>query len=71
MEHSQIVIHVRFAPDGSVSEIGDRPAGASPQEWFNLLSRNTRECYQALAGGRGVFRVSGEQLAALGAPADE
>ncbi len=71
MENSQVVIHVRFAPDGSVSEIGERPAGAKPQEWFNLLSQSTQDCYQALAGGRGVFRVPEERLAALKAPATE
>jgi hypothetical protein len=51
------MIHVRFAPDGSVTEIGARPETLSPQEWFNWLSRNAADCYKALAGGRGYFRL--------------
>jgi hypothetical protein len=52
------MIHVRFAPDGTVREIGDQPAGLNPQQWFDRLSRSDSGGYQALAGGRGVFRLS-------------
>ena len=62
------IIHVRFAPDGTVTEIGERPKAATPQEWFNHLSRNTQHCYQSFLGGRGVFRLSCEQIAALRQP---
>lgn len=52
------VIHVRFAPNGSVVEIGERPEALSPQQWFNWLSLNIPAAYRALAGGRGVFKVA-------------
>ncbi|MEW5791759.1 MAG: hypothetical protein ACOY4L_04800 [Pseudomonadota bacterium] len=52
-----VMIHVRFAADGTVMEIGERPSGATAQEWFNHLSRNTQNSYQALSGGRGLFRL--------------
>ncbi|WP_123104667.1 hypothetical protein [Acidithiobacillus sulfuriphilus] len=57
MEHSLVMIHVRFANDGSVQEVGERPAAASPQAWFNHLSRNSHNSYEPLSGGRGVFRL--------------
>ena len=65
MESQNIVIHVRFAPDGTVTEIGERPEGSSPQDWFNLLSHRAASHYQALAGGRGVFRLTREAADAL------
>jgi hypothetical protein len=70
------MIHVRFSPDGTVVEIGERPAGATPQAWFNCLSEKAGTSYQPLSGGRGVFRVAREELdgwkaalATSGAPA--
>lgn len=58
----QILIHVRFSPDGSVTEIGERPRDIGAQTWFNHLSRSAGNAYQALSGGRGVFRLSPEGL---------
>ena len=60
-----VMIHVRFAPNGTVTEIGERPAAASAQAWFNHLSRSTSNCYESLSGGRGLFRVEKGQLDAL------
>lgn len=57
MSETQVVIHVRFAPDGTVTEIGERPANATAQEWFNRLSLSAGNSYQSLSGGRGVFRL--------------
>ncbi len=57
MENGLVLIHVRFAGDGTVREIGERPSGESAQEWFNRLSRHTGNGYQPLSGGRAVFRV--------------
>ncbi len=65
MENNLIMIHVRFAPNGTVTEISERPANASAQEWFNYLNRNTFDCYQVLSGGRGLFRLARERLDAL------
>lgn len=58
----QVMIHVRFSPDGSVTEISERPGWASPQNWFDALTDKAGTAYQALSGGRGVFRVGREAL---------
>ena len=50
------MIHVVFANNGSVTKISGCPEGMAPQAWFNYLSRNTCDRYEALSGGRGVFR---------------
>ncbi len=65
MENSQVMIHVRFAPNGGVTEISERPASVGAQEWFDCMSRGTANCYEALSGGRGIFRVPREQVDAL------
>ncbi len=51
-------IHVVFENDGSVKMISGCPEGVAYQDWFNFLSRSTRDCYEPLSGGRGVFRFS-------------
>jgi hypothetical protein len=59
---NEITIHVRFSPDGTVAEIGARPAGATPQEWFDTLSANCGGSFRAMSGGRGIFRVAAEKI---------
>ena len=65
MENNQVMIHVRFAPNGAVTEVGELPSDTSAQKWFDSLSRGTVGCYASLSGGRGVFRLPREQLDAL------
>ncbi len=65
MSETQIVIHVRFAPDGSVTTIGEQPESLSAQEWFNQLSLTMGPAFQALSGGRGVFRIARTDVDAL------
>ena len=70
-EKQTVLIHVRFAPNGAVVEISERPPALSGQDWFNLLSDKAASVYQALAGGRGVFRLTRaaiDGLKAEGAP---
>jgi hypothetical protein len=62
MEKDQVMIHVRFAPNGTVTEIGERPSSLSAQEWFNLLTRSTTDSYEALSGGRALFRLPRAQV---------
>ena len=62
MENDQIMIHVRFAPNGTVTEIGERPSALNAQEWFNYLSQNNGDSFQTFSGGRGLFRLSSEQF---------
>jgi hypothetical protein len=64
-EAMDCLIHLRFQPDGTVIEIGERPASVAAQTWFNYLSRNTHNCYQALSGGRGLFRLPRLKVDAL------
>ncbi|NPU15705.1 hypothetical protein HL667_33155 [Bradyrhizobium sp. 83012] len=65
-----ITLHVRFAPDGTVAEISERPAALTPQQWFNKLSEAIgMKAYQTFAGGRGVFKVARDQVEALKAAA--
>lgn len=62
MESNQVMIHVRFAPNGAVTEIGERPPSLAAHDWFNLLSRSTVNCYETLSGGRGIFRLPREKI---------
>ena len=64
-ERIECMIHLRFNPDGTVSEIGERPADVRPHEWFKYLSRHTQNRYQALSGGRGLFRLPRPQVEEL------
>jgi hypothetical protein len=71
MESQSVLVHVRFAPNGAVTEISEQPAALSPQEWFNFLSYKAANVYQPLAGGRGVYRLTRGEVDALkaeGAP---
>ena len=69
MSDTQVVIHVRFAPDGTVTEIGERPASLSAQAWFNRLSLAAGNAYQSLSGGRGVFRLQRSEVDGMKASA--
>ncbi len=69
MAPTEIVIHARYMPDGSVNEISERPEGVSGQEWFNLLCVKVPNAAQALAGGRMIFRISAAELETLKASA--
>jgi len=60
-----LLIHVRFNNDGSVLEIGERPASLTPDQWFKKLSEKAGNAFQALTGGRGVFRVPPDDVSAL------
>jgi hypothetical protein len=65
MESQSVMIHLRFAPNGTVVEISERPAGLSPQQWFDCLSDKYGNAYQAFSGGRGIFRLIRAEVDAL------
>ncbi len=65
MSSDIVMLHVRFAPDGSVVEISERPKPHSAQAWFDWISLNVPLAYQALSGGRGVFRIPRDKLEEL------
>ncbi len=60
-----ILIHVRFNNDGSVLEIQERPTSLTPEQWFKKLSDKAGNAFQALTGGRGVFRIAPTEVEAL------
>jgi hypothetical protein len=62
MATSEVVIHARYAPDGTCTEIGERPAALSPQDWYTYLYATVGETAQPLAGGRLIFRVPASDL---------
>lgn len=64
-ERVECMIHLRFNLDGTCAEIGERPKGVGAHDWFKYLSRNTSNKYQALAGGRGLFRLPRPQVETL------
>lgn len=71
MDADKVIIHARFAPNGTVVEISERPTTLTPQDWFNFLSDRVGDTYQTLSGGRGVFRLTRgkvDQLKAESAP---
>jgi len=65
MEAQKVIIHVRFAPNAAVVEISERPPALSPQDWFFFLCDKASNAYQPLSGGRGVFRLTREEVDAL------
>ncbi len=69
MEAGEVIIHARFAPNGSVVEISERPPTLTPGDWFNLLSERVGTTYQPLSGGRGVFRLTRGKVDSLKAEA--
>jgi len=64
-QRTDCVIHLRFFPDGTVAEIGERPSGVQPHDWYKYLCNNTQNTYQALSGGRGLFRLPRTEVDAL------
>ena len=69
MSETRVLIHVRFAPDGVVRAIGEKPTTIDEQEWFKRLNAKAGDVYQPLAGGRGVFRLARGRLDTLKAAA--
>ena len=69
MDNESVLIHASFAPDGTTLKIGEQPDWASPHEWYKLLCKTPGNGYQALAGGRGLFRLPKADLDALKATA--
>lgn len=62
---TDVIVHASFAPDGTCLVIGEQPAWATPQRWFDHLSRNTENCFRPLQGGRGTFTLSRAKLEEL------
>jgi hypothetical protein len=65
-----VVVNVRFAPDGLVCAVTFRPEHMSPQAWFDHLCRMAPQTYRALSGGRGSFCIGRDDFAVMSAAAD-
>ncbi len=53
----EVLVHVRFHPNAEIFAIDARPDQLSSSEWFKRLTEAASQHYQALAGGRGFFRI--------------
>lgn len=62
---AECVIHLRYNLDGTVSEIGERPAGVQAQAWYKFLTNHTQDSFQVLSGGRALFRLPKAQIESL------
>ncbi|UGA42084.1 hypothetical protein HU230_0027585 [Bradyrhizobium quebecense] len=58
MNSQQVIVHVRFAPNGRVVQISERPAKLTPNQWFDVLNARASSSYRPIARGRGVFRLT-------------
>ncbi|MGY3581199.1 hypothetical protein [Bradyrhizobium sp. USDA 4504] len=58
MDPQQVIIHVRFGPNGRVIQISERPAKLTPDQWFDVLNTHVGSNYRPLARGRGAFRLA-------------
>ncbi|UGY00457.1 hypothetical protein [Bradyrhizobium quebecense] len=58
MNSQQVIVHVRFAPNGRVVQISERPAKLTPNQWFDVLNARASSSYRLIARGRGVFRLT-------------
>jgi len=65
MDADTLLIHVRYGTDGTVVEISERPTSLSPHQWYAALCDRFPDAFQALAGGRGLFRVGKSKIEAL------
>ncbi|MCK1623398.1 hypothetical protein IVA98_09285 [Bradyrhizobium sp. 160] len=54
----QIIIHVRFAPNGRVIQISECPPRLTPDQWFDVLKARADSAYRSRPRGRGVFRLT-------------
>jgi hypothetical protein len=55
--NGDVLIHVRYWPDGEVWSIDRQPARLTAQEWRNQLLDHASQYYRTFANGRGFFRI--------------
>lgn len=56
-----VVVEVRFHPNGLVRMINQKPANMDPQDWFDFLCKQGAS-YRPLSGGRGTFSIEAEKF---------
>jgi hypothetical protein len=62
---TDVLVHVRYRPDGEIFSIGEKPERLSASQWLKHLFAMASPHYQTLAGGRGFFRIPRETFEAL------
>lgn len=62
---SDIIVNVRFLPNGLVNTITQKPEHLSPQDWFDYLCKAVPLAYRPLSGGRGTFTIEADDFTAL------
>jgi len=60
-----VLLHVRYSPDSSIFFIDSCPSCLSSDAWLKLLLTEASDCYRALAGGRGFFRIPSERFSTI------
>ncbi|MFG1345228.1 hypothetical protein V5F59_10070 [Xanthobacter autotrophicus DSM 431] len=60
-----VIVHVRFSPNGDIFTIDRLPEGVSPKAWYEKLYLNATPYYRTFSNGRGFFRIPAEVFAAL------
>ncbi len=60
-----VLVHVRFHPNGEIFSIGERPARLGAREWLTYLLQMASPHYQTFAGGRGFFRIPRPKFEAM------
>ncbi len=53
----EVLVHVRYQPNGEIFSIGEKPERLSASEWLKYLLETASPFYQTFAGGRGFFRL--------------
>lgn len=61
----EVLVHVRFHPNAEIFSIDARPDHLSPRDWHRRLCEAAPQHYQALAGGRGFFRIPRSSFEAI------
>ncbi len=61
-KRGEVVVNVRFKPNGLVNQINYKPEHIGDQDWFDRLCRTASPYYRALSGGRGAFSIPGDQF---------
>lgn len=64
-----VVVNVRFLPNGLVNTITHRPDHLSPQAWFDHLCHSAPGNYRPLSGGRGTFVITVDDFTPIDAAA--
>jgi hypothetical protein len=61
-KRGQVVLNVRFQPNGLVLAINHKPEHLGDQDWFDRLCRISGTNFMPLSGGRGAFTISGDMF---------